>query len=212
MKLSALRPPAESPHFPFPSDCLPPSLPRSLRFECDGSHLEGPSQPATVVSSLGQPSPFLWYTHGSKSREKELFFSPPSLFPSLLGTQLVRAQGDEVSVGWTLMATPVSDSWPRDPRALHVLLQKGAEAKSGVREPLLRAGSSLTHAPGAGDLLGDADAGGQLPRVLPASWRTPIGSQAYLRNSQFKRKIKRNTITFLLEWGGLLPQLLAALL
>ena len=140
---------------------------------------------------------------------KELFFSPP-LFPSLLRTQLVRAQGEEVSVGWTLMATPVSDSWRRDPRALRVLLQKGAEAKEwGPEAPAL---SSLTHAPGAADLLGDADAGGQLPRVLPASWRTPISSQAYLCNSQFKRKIKRNTITFLLEWGGLLPQLLAALL
>lgn len=117
-----------------------------------------------------------------------------------------------MSVGWTLMAMPVSDSRPRDPRALRVLLQKGAEVR-GVGPGSLCSGreAPITHAPGAGELLGDADAGGRRPRVLPASWRIPISLQAYLRNSQFKRKIKRNTITFLLEWGGLLPQLLAAL-
>lgn len=41
-----------------------------------------------------------------------------------------------MNVGWTLMATPVSDSWPRDPRALRVLLQKGAEVE-GVRSGTL---------------------------------------------------------------------------
>lgn len=83
----------------------------------------------------------------------------PSLFPSLLRAQLVRAQGNG-AIGWTW--------WPRQwflaagPRALRVLLQKGAEV-TAVRSlgPSALSGNSLTHVPGAGESVGGADASGQ---------------------------------------------------